>query len=64
LGYLAREKRILPQKGVSQGRILLLRAIDLANGLIAWHEDTQPFDNMEEDGEKTSHKAQDKTTTN
>jgi len=31
---------------------LLLKAIDLANGLIAWHEDTQPFDKMEEDGEK------------
>ena len=31
---------------------MLLTAIDLANGLIAWHEDTQPFDNMEEDDEK------------
>jgi hypothetical protein len=57
LGYLAREKGDCPKMGISQGRILLSTAIDLANGLIAWHEDTQPFDNMEYDGEKTSHKA-------
>jgi hypothetical protein len=54
----------LPQKGLPQGRILLWKAIDLANGLIARHEDTQPFDNMEQDGEKTSHRTQGKRTTN
>jgi hypothetical protein len=54
----------LPQNGRSSRKDIALSAKDLANGLIACHKDTQPFDNMEEAGEKTNHRAPDQITTN